>query len=142
VLAVPDHVAEPGIHAGIDMEHLGLGVPHLVIGELAGEEPGRVRPPEHELRDAFDEAAEGVVGAISGMKERDSGIAQGVDQTSEHLSVEGFLVGEVVVEEGGVDSGGGGDLLDRGAAKALPRKELFGGVEDRPAGVGVGHGTN
>jgi hypothetical protein len=55
--------------------------------------------------------------------------------------VKPLLVGEVVVEEGGVDPRGAGDGLDGGGLEAPPGEEQFGGVENAGAGVWRGPGA-
>ncbi len=138
LLALANQIAEPAKDAGRngpDDRDRPFG---FVFCQFAGDDPRQVGVLQHELDVGGEEPADRIHRGDTGGEVGAGDGDHAVEAAGEDLVIEGFLVVEVVVEEGRIDLGVGTDLLDGGSGESMPGKEGFGGVEDGSAGLGGG----
>ena len=138
-LAGPDHVAEPLEDAGGDLADQREGVRRLMVGQLAGEEPGKVRRLTHHPSVAVEQPGDGLERGQRGRQVGEGPPGKRTDAALEHRVIQPGLVGEVVIQERRVEAGLGTDGLDGGGGEALPGEQRLGGIEDAGIGGGGGH---
>ena len=134
-LAAFDHVTEAAEEGDGKAGELACGVLGPVIDQLPDEEVGTTRMAAEVRSLQRHEGADCRLGLEPFLEAIFPFGDQAAKRPFEDSVVESLLVGEVVVEEGGVDARLPSDGLDGRRPEPPPGKELFGGVEDAGAGI-------